>query len=44
MNNDMKIEIAKALITMVWMKGKISDGEKGKSQAMVEEKLKFKKT
>jgi hypothetical protein len=44
MNNEMKIEIAKALISMVWMKGKISDMEKAKSQAMVEEKLKLEKT
>ncbi len=39
MNNEIKIALAKAMIDMVWMKGKITDEEKAKSQASIEEKL-----
>ncbi len=43
MNQELKIALAKALINFVWMKGKISDEEKSKSQAIIEEKLKYQK-
>ncbi len=43
MNQELKIELAKAFVNFVWMKGKISDEEKAKSQAYIEQKLKTQK-
>ncbi len=40
MNQELKAELAKALVDIVWMKGKISDEERAKSKAIIEEKTK----
>ena len=43
MNQELKIELAKAFVNIVWMKGKLSDEERAKSQAIIEEKFKTQK-
>ena len=39
MNNEIRIAFAKAIIDTIWMKGKISDEERLKSKAIIEDKL-----
>lgn len=43
MNQELKLELAKAFIDYVWLKGKISDEERSKSEAIIKEKLNPKK-
>lgn len=43
MGKEARAELAKAFIGIVWMKGKLTDDEKAKSQAIIEGKLKNEK-
>ena len=43
MNQELKLELTKAFIDYVWLKGKISDEERSKSEAIIKEKLNPKK-